>query len=76
MTIIEFPLYREVDSLIIQYNLSDEKLDKPLVREAIFEIRKTHGIFREHHLSIIIQLLNHDWLPSDIPVLLPNATNF
>ena len=71
MTVVAFPLYIEIDSLMSKYNITDDMLDKSLVRKAIVEVRKVHGAFKEHHFCAIIQLLNHDWLPSDIPVLLP-----
>jgi hypothetical protein len=71
MRVIAFPKYIEVDFLINKYNLTDNIIDKTLIREAIAEIRKVHGLFQEHHFNAVIQLLEHDWLPSDIPVLLP-----
>ncbi len=75
MKVIAFPEYNEVDLLLKKYNIIDSDVDKALVKEAIAAIRRTHGIFQERHFRAIVQLLEHDWLPSDIPVLLPAPTS-
>jgi hypothetical protein len=75
MGVIAFPKYNEVDFLLSKYNSSDIDIDKSLVREAILEIRKVHGLLNETHFTAIIQLLEHQWLPSDIPVLLPEPNS-
>jgi len=69
--VIAFPKYIEVDSLLMKYNIIDSNVEKKLIKEAISAVRKTHGVFLELHFNAVIQLLAHDWLPSDIPVLLP-----
>jgi len=71
LKVIAFPKYIEVDSLLMKYNIIDSNVEKKLIKEAISAVRKTHGAFQERHFMSIIQLLAHDWLPSDIPVLLP-----
>ena len=55
----------------MKYNIIDSNVEKKLIKEAISAVRKTHGVFLELHFNAVIQLLAHDWLPSDIPVLLP-----
>ncbi len=72
MGVIAFPKYNEIDFLINRYRITDMSIDKSLVREAIIEIRKVHGVFQKRHFEAVVQLLEHDWLPSDIPVLLPS----
>lgn len=74
MKVIVFPAYNEVDLLLKKYHIVDSDIDKTLVKDAIIAIRKTHGVFQERHFKAVIQLLEHQWLPSDIPVLLPAPT--
>lgn len=75
MKVITLPEYKEVDLLLNKYNIIDSDVDKLLVKKTIAAIRRTHGIFQERHFEPLIQLLAQDWLPSDIPVLLPAPTS-
>lgn len=72
MSVIAFPEYFEVELLLKRYSVKDNNIDKSLIKAAIFEIRKTNGLFEEHRFMAVIELLEHDWLPTDIPVLLPS----
>ncbi len=74
MSIIVFPELFEVELLMKKYGIKENDIDKQLVKLAITEIRKTHGVFQERHFKAVVQLLAHDWLPTDIPVLLPPPT--
>ncbi len=71
MKVIEFPEYTEVDLLLNKYNITDSDVDKALIKEAIGAIRRSYGVFEYRLFKPLIQLLEHDWLPSDIPILLP-----
>lgn len=75
MKVFAFPAYNEVDLLLKKYNVIDCDVDKLLVKEAIAAIRKTHGLFEYRLFEPVIELLAHDWLPSDIPILLPAPTS-
>lgn len=62
--------------LIVENNLVIEEFSNEMLVEiehAISAIRKTHGLFETRHFKPILTLLDHDWLPEDIPVLLPEA---
>ncbi|WP_019030063.1 hypothetical protein [Colwellia piezophila] len=74
MSVIAFPRYCEVELLMNRYGIKNNDIDKQLVKVAITEVRKTHGVFQERHFKAVVQLLAHDWLPTDIPVLLPPPT--
>lgn len=75
MKVTAFPEYTEVDLLLKKYGVVDSDVDKALVKEAIAAIRRTHGVFEYRLFEPLIQLLEHDWLPSDIPILLPAPTS-
>jgi hypothetical protein len=75
MKVIAFPEYTEVDLLLKKYKIVDSDVEKPLIKEAISAIRRTHGVFEYRLFEPLIQLLEHDWLPSDIPILLPAPTS-
>jgi hypothetical protein len=75
INVIAYPQFIEVDSLLNKYQITDVSIDKSLIREAIFEIRQTHGVFQKNQFKAVVSLLEHDWLPSDIPVLLPEPTS-
>lgn len=75
MKVITLPEYKEVDLLLNKYNIIDSDVDKLLVKKAIAAIRRTHGVFEYRLFEPLIQLLEHDWLPSDIPILLPAPTS-
>jgi len=77
--IVNFPQHYEVKKLMIEHNLaendfSSEKLTE--IEQAISAVRRTHGLFEPRHFNALITLLNHDWLPEDIPVLLPEPSLF
>ncbi|MGK0270785.1 MAG: hypothetical protein ACI88H_001435 [Cocleimonas sp.] len=74
MNVIAYPQFVEVNFLLNKYDLKNNSIDKSLIKSAITEVRKTHGVFQERHFKAVVQLLVHDWLPSDIPVLLPSPT--
>jgi hypothetical protein len=72
--IINFPKHNEVKKLmqakkINSEDYSDEMLTS--IEQAIFAVRYTHGLFEPRRFNAVITLLEHDWLPSDIPFLLP-----
>ena len=72
--IIYFPKYNEVKKLMQANNMNSENYSDEMlisIEQAIFSVRKTHGRFDARHFNAVITLLEHDWLPSDIPVLLP-----
>lgn len=74
INVITFPMYREVNFLLRKHNITNETVSKALIRETLSEIRKTHGKFNESHFKTVLQLLSHDWQPSDIPILLPRRS--
>lgn len=72
--IINFPRHYEVKKLIVKHNLAIEEFSNEMlveIEQAILAIRKTHGLFDTKSFKPILTLLEHDWLPEDIPVLLP-----
>ncbi len=72
--IIDFPRHYEVKMLIAENNLVIEEFSNEILVEiehAISAIRKAHGLFNTSHFKPILEFLEHDWLPEDIPMLLP-----
>lgn len=74
MNVIAFPQYIEVNELLRKHNVVTDNIDKEHIRQTIDEIRQSHGVFQEKHFVTVLTLLSHDWLPSDIPVLLPRRS--
>ncbi len=74
MSVIAFPEFFEVDTLIKKYGIKDNDIDKQLVKVAIAQVIKAHGVFQYRHFKAVVQLLANDWLPTDIPALLPSPT--
>ena len=75
--ILNFPRHHEIKKLITQnkllgMNFTSQRLDE--LESAISCIRKTHGKFNPEHFEIVLKYIEHDWLPSDIPVLLPRPS--
>jgi len=59
---------------MVEHNLTIDDISSEVlveIEQAISAIRKTHGLFDTRHFKPILTLLDHDWLPEDIPVLLP-----
>ncbi len=71
MSVITYPQFVEVDFLLNKYHLKKVIVDKAIIKESINCIRKANGTFEESHFKAVIQLLENEWLPNDIPVLLP-----
>ncbi len=72
--ILNFPRHYEIRKLMVEHNLAVGDFSNEILTEieqAILAIRKTHGLFDITHFKQILRLLDHDWLPEDIPVLLP-----
>jgi len=74
MNVIAYPQFVEVDFLLNKYDQKNKNVDKLQIKTAIAQVRKTHGVFQEQHFKAVVQLLANDWLPTDIPVLLPPPT--
>lgn len=59
---------------MVEHNLTIDDFSSEVlieIEQAISAIRKTHGLFDAKNFKQILRLLEHDWLPEDIPVLLP-----
>jgi len=72
--IIYFPKYNEVKKLMKANTMNSENYSSEMllsIEQTIFAVRKTYGRFDARHFNTVMTLLDHDWLPSDIPVLLP-----
>jgi len=72
--ILTFPKNAETIKLLLEQHIDPTIFETPFldnITKSISHIRKTHGSLTKTHIKPIIQLLEHDWLPSDIPILLP-----
>jgi hypothetical protein len=42
-----------------------------MIYETILNIRRKKGAFNQSHFKAILKFLEFEWLPQDIPILLP-----
>jgi hypothetical protein len=73
-TILLFPKNRETKNLLTEQNINPDDYDEGFlnnITESVRCIRRTHGSLIKSHIKPIIELLEHHWIPSDIPVILP-----
>jgi hypothetical protein len=72
--IIHFPKFREIEKLCtvnkIDFTLLSNE-QREMIYETILNIRRKKGAFNQSHFKAILKFLEFDWLPQDIPILLP-----